>query len=374
MCTVAQNGAIMEIKRFNIKDVQPGMLVADNIYNSGGQLIVPQDSVLTEKAIARMRFHSILSVKIYIGDDAPAPVKTPAGEEQRSYFEKLRETDEFIEYNDNFNNTLSLFEEGINKMIGGGDMDRDAIYNSVRGLYGTCRNGIQVFDLLHCMRSYDDITFAHSVNVALICTVLGSWLGYSESDLHILMECGIYHDIGKLMIPKNIVEKPSSLTPEEFNLMKTHTLRGYNILRTKDGLDKRIQLGAIMHHERCDGSGYPLGIKADQIDEFSKILAIADVYEAMTSPRVYRKPKCPFEVIHIFETDGLSLYDPGYLMTFMENITQSYLGNRVRLTDGTVGTIIYINKNAYSRPMIQVDADTYIDLYKQTDLSIEAIL
>lgn len=365
----------MEIKRFNIKDVQPGMLVADNIYNSSGQLIVPQDSIVTEKAIARMRFHSILSVKIYIGDDAPAPVPDSVPDSQRSYFEKLRETDEFIEYNKNFNETLSLFEDGINQMIHGtGELNRDEIYSSVHNLYGTCRNGIQVFDLLHCMRSYDDITFAHSVNVALICTVLGAWLGYSDSDLHTLMECGIYHDIGKLMIPKNIIEKPSALTPEEFNLMKTHTLRGYNILRTKEGIEKKIQLAAIMHHERCDGSGYPLGIKADQIDEFAKILAIADVYEAMTSPRVYRKPKCPFEVIRIFETDGLALYDPGFLMTFMENITQSYLGNRVRLTDGTVGTIIYINKNAYSRPMIQVDNDTYIDLYKKPELSIEAIL
>lgn len=365
----------MEIKRYNIKDVCPGMLVADNVMNSAGQLIVPQDSILTEKAIARMRFHSILSIKIYIGDDAPALPPSNPNDEQRSYFDKLRETDEFIEYNNNFNYTLTLFEESITKMLeDNGNPNNETIFSAVHSLYNSCRNGIQLFDLLHCMRSYDDITFAHSVNVALICAVLGSWLGYSTSDINALIECGIYHDVGKLLIPKNIVEKPAALTPEEFNLMKTHTLRGFNILRTKTNLDSRVPVCAIMHHERCDGSGYPLGIPADQIDTFAKIVAIADVYEAMTSPRVYRKPKCPFEVIHIFETDGLSLYDPGFLMTFMENITQSYLGNRVRLCDGTIGTIVYINKAAYSRPMIQVDDTTFIDLAKTPELFIEAIL
>lgn len=364
----------MEIKRFNINDVQPGMLVADNVYNSINQLLVPRDAILTEKAIARMRFHSILSVKIYIGDDAPQPTPMSSDFAQRSYFEKLRETDEFVAFNSDFNKTVSTFEDKLRKMLKDDSQpDNEALVGSVKSLLDSCRTGIQLFDLLHCMRSYDDITFAHSINVALICAVLGTWLGYDRDAIKTLIECGIYHDVGKLLIPKNIVEKPAALTPEEFNLMKTHTMRGYNVLRTKD-LDKHVKLGAMMHHERCNGSGYPLGIEADQIDDYAKILAIADVYEAMTSPRVYRKPKCPFDVIHIFETEGLALYDPKFLMTFMENITQSYVSNRVRLSDGTIGTIIYINKLAYSRPTIQTEAGEFIDLTKRQNLVIEAIL
>lgn len=365
----------MEIKRISVSNVAPGMRVAENVYNSVNQLIVPKDAVLTDKAIARMRFHAILSIRVYEGvDEEPsAPAPTPIGNEL-SYFEKLRETDEFIAYQKCFNECVGLFDEKLQKMLREGcEPDNDALVGSVQDMRSSCRTGIQVFDLLHCMRDYDDITFAHSINVSLICAVFGSWLGYNENEIDVLMQCGIYHDIGKLKIPKKIAEKPSALTSEEFKLVKTHTTEGYNILRDKK-LDTRVKLCAMMHHERCDGSGYPLGLKAEQIDDFAKILMIADVYEAMTSKRVYRKGICPFEVIRMFETEGLAQYDPKFLMTFMENITQSYLGNRVRLNDGTTGTIIFINKLAYSKPMIQVDDSTYIDLTKKPSLLIDAIL
>lgn len=367
----------MDIKRININEVRPGMRVADNAYNSVNQLIVPKDSILTDKAIARMRFHSILSIKIFVGEDTEPeqrPAAAPSAKSDSSYFDKLRETEEYISYNRSFNNSVASFEDKMMKMIrDGGNPDTDGLTGLVQSLHSSCRNGIQVFDLLHCMRSYDDITFAHSLNVALICATIGSWLGYDNHDIELLMQCGIFHDVGKLLIPKNIVDKPSTLTSDEYAIMKTHTSQGYSLLKTKK-LDNRVKLCAVMHHERCDGSGYPLNLKSAQIDDFAKILAIADVYEAMTSPRVYRNPKCPFDVITIFEKEGLSLFDPKFLMTFMENIASSYMGNRVRLSDGTVGTIIYINKLAYSRPMIQINDDEYIDLTKKTNLYIEAVL
>lgn len=363
----------MEIKRIGINEAAPGMFVAENVFNSVNQLIVPKDAILTDKAIARMRFHSILSLRIYEGEDVPAPIIEPKSVE-RSYFEKLRETEEFVQYDKNFKSSVSVFEDKLRAMIrDGGNPDNDSLVGSVRSLHGSCRNGIQVFDLLHCMRNYDDITFAHSLNVALICAVEGTWLGYDDADIDLLIQCGIYHDVGKLMIPKEIIEKPTELTPDEFKEVKTHAMKGYNLLRDK-ALDSRVKLCAMMHHERCDGSGYPLCLKADQIDEFAKILSIADVYEAMTSPRPYRKAKCPFEVIRLFETEGLALFDPKFLMTFMENITQSYMGTKVRLNNGLVGTIIYINKLSYSRPMIQVDETNYIDLTKDTSLYIEALV
>ena len=322
-----------------------------------------------------MRFHSILSLRVFEAevvdiDDISflAPKK-----EERSYFEKLRETEEFTAYDNGFKDIVSIMEQELTKLVNGGDADTAMLVKEVRKLHGSCRNGIQLFDLLHCMRSYDDITYAHSLNVALICAVEGTWLGLSDTDIDLLIQCGLYHDVGKLLIPKEILNKPSSLTSEEFKTVKSHAMQGYNMLHDKS-LDTRVKMCAMMHHERCDGSGYPLGIKSDQIEAFAKILMIADVYEAMTSPRAYRKPRCPFDVIKIFESEGLAQYDPKYLLTFMENITQSYLGTKVRLSDGTVGTIIYINKLAYSRPMIQVNDSDYIDLSKRTDLSIAAML
>ncbi len=365
----------MDMKRINITEAAPGMLVAEDILNSANQLIVPKNSALTDKAIARMRFHMIGSFRIFVEDgEAPAkPEPVPSGAEP-SYFDKLRDTPEFIAYSGSFNNTVSVMEEEFKKMLDGKTIaDTETLTAATTNLRASCRTGIQVFDLLHCFREYDDITYAHSLNVSLICAVEGEWLGFSDKDIQVLIQCGLYHDVGKMMIPKSILDKTTPLTPDEKKTVESHTVQGYNFLKDKD-LDNRIKLSAVMHHERCDGSGYPMNLTADKIDNFAKIVAIADVYEAMTSPRAYRKAKCPFEVMRMFESEGLSHFDPKYLMVFMENITQSYMGTHVRLNDGTVGTIVYINKLCYSKPLIQTSDGDYIDLSKQNRLYIEAML
>ena len=251
--------------------------------------------------------------------------------------------------------------------------DINVLSNATLALRQSCRTGIQVFDLLHCFREYDDLTYAHSLNVALICAVEGEWLGYDQRTIDQLIQCGLYHDIGKMMIPKELLEKSAPLTPEEKKTVENHVLQGYQLIRDMD-VGQSVKNCVMMHHERCDGSGYPLHLKSDKIDDFAKIVAIADVYEAMTSPRPYRKAKCPFEVMHLFETDGLTHFDPKFLMVFMDNIAQSYMGTNVRLNNGTVGTIVFINKMCYSKPMIQVLGGEYIDLFKRSDLHIEAMI
>ena len=128
-----------------------------------------------------------------------------------------------------------------------------------------------------------------------------------------------------------------------------------------------------MHHERSDGSGYPLGPTSERIDDFAKIVSIADVYDAMTSARVYRGPLCPFKVISIFESEGLQKYDSKYILTFLEYIVNSYVNNRVLLSNGLEGDIVLINKLDLSHPMVHCGSH-YIDLSHEHGLYVEAIL
>ena len=126
-----------------------------------------------------------------------------------------------------------------------------------------------------------------------------------------------------------------------------------------------------MHHERYDGSGYPLHLKGEQISSFASLVSLADVYDAMTSARVYRGPVCPFTVISLMESDGYQKYAPRYLLTFLENIVNTYLLHTVLLSDGSEGTIVFINKDKL--PTVKVGSQ-YIDLAKRTELSIVKIL
>ena len=129
-----------------------------------------------------------------------------------------------------------------------------------------------------------------------------------------------------------------------------------------------------MHHERCDGTGYPAGITQEYIDDFALIVAIADVYDAMTAARAYREPLCAFQVIDSFEKDGLHKYKPKYILTFLKRIVNAYQSNRVMLSNGKSGNIVFINDKALAKPIVELSDGTFIDLSKDHSVSIVATL
>lgn len=184
--------------------------------------------------------------------------------------------------------------------------------------------------------------------------------------------CGLFHDIGKMLIPYSIIAKPGRLSEEEFATVKKHPALGYELLQSQD-VDVHVKNAALMHHERSDGSGYPAKLKGNQIDPYARMVAIADVYDAMTAARCYRGPLCPFCVIEMFETEGFQKYDVSILLPFLENVVNSCLQNRCLLNDGRKVTIIYINKEKLSRPVVQY-GEEYINLADQPDLKIEKLL
>ena len=182
----------------------------------------------------------------------------------------------------------------------------------------------------------------------------------------------MFHDIGKLLIPKEILDKPGRLTLSEYEIMKSHTIRGYQLIKEWE-LNEHIVNCALMHHERCNGSGYPFGITGDKIDEYAKIIAIADVYEAMTANRAYRGPICPFDVVAQFEDKGFDLYETRYLLVFIQNIVDSYLHTKVKLNNGETAEIILINKQRGSKPVVITSTGRPVDLSKEPELRIEEV-
>lgn len=362
----------MKIIKIKTEQVTPGMKAAEDVYTYNNQLIITANTVLTDKIITRLRFYSVTDIKIAVEDNAPDEIPAVPMREQ-TYLQKKRESTEFRLFLKDMEASVNNFKTNL-KMISEKTptLDTDLLVYDVKSVLSKCRNGIQVFDLLHCMRDNQDQTYQHSINVAMVSAVIGKWLKLPSADLDVLMLCGLLHDIGKLTIPSEILLKPGKLTSEEYDAVKSHAMHGYNYLRPKN-IDSRIKLAAMTHHERCDGSGYPMGLIGSQLDDFSKIVAIADVYDAMTSARVYRGPMCPFEVLHIFESEGLSKFDTRILMTFMEHITKSYLGNTVQLNNGKRGTIILMNPTSISKPVIQCGT-TYIDLSRESNIYIEKLL
>ncbi|HKL80219.1 MAG TPA: HD-GYP domain-containing protein [Mobilitalea sp.] len=348
----------------------PGMIVAEDVYTKDHHLIIAKDTALSDRIITRLEFYSISD--LYVMSETNLREQETKFIEA-TYYEKILKSEAFQRFNKAYLNTVLDFKSSLDSIVSEQkEIDTDQLLSDMSKILYQSDSNIALFNMLHCMREHDDTTYIHSLNVSLICNIIGRWLNFTPEDLEVITLCGLLHDIGKLMIPSDIIMKPSKLSKEEFTTIKTHTLRGYNILKNKN-IDSRIKHAALMHHERCDGSGYPYGFISDQIDSFSKLVAIADVYDAMTCARVYRGPLCPFEVISIFETEGLTKYDPKYIMTFLEGVVQTYINNNVRLSNKQEGEIIMINKFELSRPVVKV-GDQFIDLAKHRDLYIESLI
>lgn len=312
-----------------------------------------------------MEYYSIQRINV-----KEAAADTP---EENSYSARVTSSPGFKEFKKTFTENLTVLQDSIQKVLeSDAPLDEKTLLEQSTSLITPGATTIEIFDMIHNMRQYDDSTYAHCINVSLICRIMAKWLKFNKEDTDVLTMCGLLHDIGKLSIPDEIVKKPGKLTAEEYSLIQTHTIRGFEALQKQD-LDKRIVNSALMHHERCDGSGYPNGLMAHQIDDFAKIVCIADVYDAMTASRVYRGPQCPFKVISIFEEEGLQKYDPQFILTFLERIVSSYMHNNVRLSDGRIGEVIMINPQKLSRPIIHVGND-YVDLSKETSLTIEDLV
>jgi len=356
----------MEIFRVRTDQAVPGMIVANDIYTMNNQLIITKGTELNEKVITKLRFYSIYGFNVYRKSEEEE-------NQEESYIQTLRNSQDFRKFNRTYVDTVNSVEDNFNGIVQGNEeINIDRLLEEMNKVINKGRNGAHVLEMLHGIRNYDDTTYIHSMNVSLICNIFAGWLKLSDEETKSLILAGLLHDIGKMLIPKEIIQKPGKLEEDEFEIIKSHTIKGYQLLKDLP-VDITVKYSALMHHERCDGSGYPNGFVANQIEKHAKIIAIADVYDAMTSNRCYREAFCPFDVVENFELEGFLKYDPKYLMIFLERIVESYMHNLVRLSDGREGVVVMINRLSLSRPMVKV-GDTFVDLSKEHNLSIEAII
>lgn len=345
------------------------MIAADDVYTAEDQLLFPKGTVLTEEVIEALKEHSVFAIRIQVDDK-----ESKLGEE--NYYDAVRGTPEFQEFNGIFIETVDHMKELFNRVVmQNEEIDGDKVVKDLENVVSRSRNSLHILDMLQCMRRYDDATYVHSLNVALLSNVIGklAFPEMSKEELDVLTLSGLLHDIGKMLVPDEVLLKNDHLTIPEFNVAKTHVLHGSNILKRMKGLDSRIAEVALRHHERCDGSGYPGGWRREQIIPFAKIVAIADTYDAMTSDRVYRKAICPFDVIHMFEREGLVKFEVEYLLPFLTTAVQAYMNTEVYLTTNEIGKVVMVNAEELSKPIVKV-GERYYNLAKDHSISIDRML
>ncbi|MFA9379782.1 MAG: HD-GYP domain-containing protein [Acetanaerobacterium sp.] len=247
----------------------------------------------------------------------------------------------------------------------------DRLSSTVDTLINEIKNNEEFMINIVDLKMYDDYTYHHSLSVGVVSIAVGIGLELDNVYLHQVGLSAILHDIGKLMIPSSIIQKPSSLTEEEYELIKKHPMYGTQLLPHRFDVPETIFDGIRSHHERMDGSGYPEGLKEDEIPLTGRILAVADVYDALTSDRPYRAPSLPSEASEYIMGGTGSYFDENVVGAFVRKVAPYPVGTCVRLSNGAIAVVTKNDESAPLRPTVRlVNGNTVISLTDKKYLNI----
>lgn len=207
---------------------------------------------------------------------------------------------------------------------------------------------------LTMVKNYEDYTYNHSVNVAILSLYLGKLLGLSNEQLSILGEAALLHDVGKLKISKKILNKPGILTSSEWAIMERHTIEGAEILSRIDGLNNICVNVAFEHHLHYDLSGYPRVSYIKETNPYSRLVSVCDVFDAATSLRVYHGPVLPTKMMTFILNKKGSFFDPGLAKAFVQMMGIYPVGCLVRLDSGELAIVIANNLKDILRPRVML--------------------
>ncbi|WP_307719828.1 HD-GYP domain-containing protein [Paenibacillus kobensis] len=270
-------------------------------------------------------------------------------------------------YEDTVQGCKALFEQAHSE----GVIQADLVRDTFQPLVNNFRMERDVVSMLLLLNSKDDYTYQHSVQVGMLSFYLASWLGYSEEEAVEIGQAGFLHDIGKSHINEQILNKPGRLTDEEFDEIKRHPIYGYEII-SKSMDNELAAVVAAQHHERMDGTGYPNGLKGEEIHPVAKIVAVVDVYSAMISMRVYREKR---DLLHVLrEIYRMSFYelDPETAHTFIKHMIPNFIGKRAELSNGQTGVIVMTHPTEFFRPLIQI-GEHFVDLTNERELEVKSV-
>lgn len=223
------------------------------------------------------------------------------------------------------------------------------------------------------MLNMEEYIFHNSIMVALTAYTLAKWHGFQSKDWMPIALGGLLHDIGNAKVDPAILAKPSKLTALEVEEVRRHTVYGYSILKNIPSLNEGSKLCALQHHEREDGSGYPMAVKGDKIHPYAKVIAVADIFHAMTSHRTYKKAESPYQVLEQVQKESFGKLEPTIVSTFINKVTQFHNGTLVRLSDDSVGEIIFTDRANPTRPMVNVNG-AIINLAVDRRLFIQEVI
>jgi len=266
--------------------------------------------------------------------------------------------DEFICAEENFESASSAVAGVFDKVRAGQHLDIAAVSKAINPLIDSVLRNKDALAALARVRRKDDYTYSHSISTAVWSAVLGRHLGLDVETLRVLaLGCALI-DVGKLRIPEAILSKPTALTDEEFAEARNHVEHSLSIVRDSQGVDPRVVDVIAGHHERHDGSGYPLGQAGDSVPLLARIAGLADSYDAMITPRPYAEARSSFEAMNELGDLKDAKFQAELVEQFMQAVGLFPTGSLVELSTGEVGVVVAQNATRRLKPKVMIVLNT----------------
>ena len=345
-----------------------GKKIGINIKDKNKNLLIKKGHVITDKKYKLLKKHNIEFIKI----EEPNPEEEHVKDLSSREFELFKKED-YLNLIEKLANTHSLSKKQILKM----DKIIPLDINRTINIYLTEMKGLTDKKEIK-IKNTNNYMFEHQVMVMILVTYIGTNMGYNKEKLRKVANASLIYDFGNFLLDPRLLTKKEKLSDKEIEELKSHVLKGYNFLKanTKFSFDELIPV--LQHHERIDGSGYPKGLKGNLIHEFSKLIAIADVYDAMTTDRPYRIGYSQKEVLEYLMATTGSLYDEDIVKIFIKKINPYPKGSKVILSNGEKGFVFNENKNWPLNPIIMRTGKNYtggyLNLLENKNIIIENII
>ncbi|MFF5995917.1 HD-GYP domain-containing protein [Lysinibacillus sp. KU-BSD001] len=331
------------MRLISINVLRSGMIVGRTIWNEAGHPLLQKGVVVTDRILLRLKQ---LNIKyVYIEDSI-------------SYGIEIEETVRPAVRNKVVNQITQSFQsvKGAKREQASFVLEQQskAIGTIVEDLLSSILDSEEILTVLTDAYLYDEYLYQHSFQVTLYSLAIAKEMGYSYEDLRLIGIGAMLHDVGKLLIPTDVLLKPGRLTNEEFEVMKNHARYGFDLLRNLHSVSLLVAHCAFQHHERIDGSGYPRGLVDFEIHPFAKIIGVADVFDAVTSNRVYREKLLPSQGMAIIEAGSGTIFSPRVVEALRKSVVHYPNGTILLLADGRRGVVFKQNTEQPDRPFIRI--------------------
>lgn len=336
----------------SIEQVKGGMTLAQSVFNLNGTKLLEKGNVLDDRLIIRLKNSG--AKRIWVTDDDHSFLK---GMGPQKIFEETVKEMEAIQ--------LHVLE--------GRSFDVNIVNELAQELVEQIIFNEMPFAEMIRMKLTENTILEHMVDVSLLSIMTAKAMGMDKVDMRFVGLSSLVHDVGKFLIPSEILSKPTKLNDYEMRQVRKHPQIGFDILKNIDGINKYALQVALQHHERLDGSGYPQGLKDKHISKYSRIVAISDIYTAVIREKAYR-PRLPiYEAGELLWAQAGKELDRDMTSAFLRNVVSLPLRSIVKLNDDTVGKVVYQNSQFPTRPIVSIDGEL-IDLSETRKLFVTEVL